>query len=626
MGLTTFRGPTIGLGYDGQFADIPLDHESIMGWLYGAAGKPTGAKGDFPTLRKDMILRGVQTLHDMLGDAAKFPYLPSPLNLIRDGPAAKKRPETIQEAHDLLAPIHEQHVGTAKNQSEYPYFNFMPTVDAYLTPGGPTVGPYKTPCFSSVTSKAYFLNSTHLAVDVTTAGKSWDPFCVDSMWILGGSIAFGEIKKTGTTTFKLDLSSLDESKMWLVNNRGVLVTRCVQGFITAIGDLISTVTLLIGFAEADVKGATFKANTDFYQRYVHFNQSRMGVTPKLRVQDATTLVAAEIDPSYINSGDIFMIVRPDGLDPMIAWAEGGSVGHTTIAMRAANGTLYVCESTTHDAYWPTNGIQCHTWEEWWRLANKAQYNVVLLPMNKTQQESFDVQKAWDFFYETEGLNYGYLVLLSGWLDMKEGDQNSPCVPPDFKRCLNREIMNYVLLFIDDLLGNSPDNMVRQMLLQRIGKWTPSAAETWTYAMAIQYGQQNLGLNTLSDIYSIVEKDTWVYNTTRYGKHVVGRSQVCNVFVCNMLKHGGIFKGIDDEIECGESNLWTLYSSNIWDKTKMGENRPQICKTADPTNELCQLMGNWTVHLHPDLNSRPIYANMSNHCPSIGPNYYYPEGC
>ena len=31
-------------------------------------------------------------------------------------------------------------------------------------------------------------------------------------------------------------------------------------------------------------------------------------------------------------------------------------GHTTIALRF-NGELYICESTTDSAYWPTNGIQ-----------------------------------------------------------------------------------------------------------------------------------------------------------------------------------------------------------------------------------------------------------------------------
>jgi len=31
-------------------------------------------------------------------------------------------------------------------------------------------------------------------------------------------------------------------------------------------------------------------------------------------------------------------------------------GHTTIALRF-DGELYICESTTDSAYWPTNGIQ-----------------------------------------------------------------------------------------------------------------------------------------------------------------------------------------------------------------------------------------------------------------------------
>ena len=102
--------------------------------------------------------------------------------------------------------------------------------------------------------------------------------------------------------------------------------------------------------------------------------------------------------------------------------------------------------------------------------------------------------------------------------------------------------------------------------------------------------------------------------------------ICNVFVCHMLKAGGMFKSIDDEIQCGESNLWTIYSSKIWDEGRMGDHRPKICRDADPSNPLCQMMGEWTLTLHPDLNSRPIYANMSNHCPSMGPDYVYPDNC
>ena len=62
----------------------------------------------------------------------------------------------------------------------------------------------------------------------------------------------------------------------------------------------------------------------------------------------------EIDPDLIQSGDFFAIFRLDGLDPMIMYATGSHIAHTTMALRF-DGELYVVES--QDAwYWPTHGL------------------------------------------------------------------------------------------------------------------------------------------------------------------------------------------------------------------------------------------------------------------------------
>ena len=143
---------------------------------------------------------------------------------------------------------------------------------------------------------------------------------------------------------------------------------------------------------------------------------------------------------------------------------------------------------------------------------------------------------------------------------------------------------------------------------------------------IQFGSEALNMTRFSDIWTIPEQDDWMYNTTRYGVQTVGKSQVCNVFVCNMWKSGGVYSPINNDFQCGEQTLWGLFSLNIFDTNRMGSNRPQVCQTADPNNELCQLMGNMTFHLKPYFNTRTMYKNMGNACPSKAPDYVRPHGC
>jgi hypothetical protein len=40
-----------------------------------------------------------------------------------------------------------------------------------------------------------------------------------------------------------------------------------------------------------------------------------------------------LDPQLVGSGDMFGVVRLDGLDPLIMWGTGSHLGHTAIALR-----------------------------------------------------------------------------------------------------------------------------------------------------------------------------------------------------------------------------------------------------------------------------------------------------
>ena len=62
---------------------------------------------------------------------------------------------------------------------------------------------------------------------------------------------------------------------------------------------------------------------------------------------------------------------------------------------------------------------------------------------------------------------------------------------------------------------------------------------------------------------VPEEDGWLYPTTRDGVPEVSPVMICNVFVCNVWKHAGIFKEIGDDIQCGETSVNDNYKLNIY---------------------------------------------------------------
>lgn len=47
---------------------------------------------------------------------------------------------------------------------------------------------------------------------------------------------------------------------------------------------------------------------------------------------------------HIHTGDLFLILRLDGIDPLISYGTGSRAGHTAVAMWFDDGQLYIVES------------------------------------------------------------------------------------------------------------------------------------------------------------------------------------------------------------------------------------------------------------------------------------------
>ncbi len=147
-------------------------------------------------------------------------------------------------------------------------------------------------------------------------------------------------------------------------------------------DLYATIMLFLPAMSTTgpVPESCAQDNLAFMQQYVN-------ISMEARAANGSNVLVS-VDEGLIQSGDMFGVIRLDGLDPMLAWAStyqpappppssapppsihrspnpnpiplccvlrvvrcavGGShTGHVTVAMRSTDGALHVCESTTKD--------------------------------------------------------------------------------------------------------------------------------------------------------------------------------------------------------------------------------------------------------------------------------------
>lgn len=88
----------------------------------------------------------------------------------------------------------------------------------------------------------------------------------------------------------------------------------------------------------------------------------------------------------------------------------------------------------------------------------------------------------------------------------------------------------------------------------------------------------------------------------------------------MYKAAGLFD--DMEINSTEFAPKDVYTLNFFD---LDFERPQACIDADPDLPYCQLLGNYRMYLDAYSTVEP-YEHMAEHCPTINPEYFRPDGC
>jgi len=412
----------------------------------------------------------------------------------------------------------------------------------------------------------------------------------------------------GTKRYKLESKNLNEDQVWDVTTLGVRVFRFRDGPLATLRDVLETAMLFIPEAIKIPPAFVIEKNVEFLETYAKVPMVKRKID-----------VEVMLNESEIHSGDFIGIRRMNGLESMQTFATGQKTGHTVIAIWE-DGQLYIAESTSNSAYWPTNGIQRTPYRKWLEQAREARYSVVHVPLAPKYRAMFDEEAANAFFHAVENLDYGYSTMLMSWIDTKE--HNYPCLPPDYDRggfsyCLSWRLIEVVYPLIRGSLPAADKMFLEAWNRHVAGSPFAGLDPVQLYRAAAAKGMEP------EEIMGVVEED-WTRYSQRYnnGTRTRDLSMVCDVFVCFMWKAGGLFREIGDDFNCVEQQNLDVYGLTVVERPAA---RPQQCVAADPDNDLCQLMGEYELRL-PLVGTRAPYRHMQDRCPSRPPAYERPDDC
>ena len=486
--------------------------------------------------------------------------------------------------------LHSSFINTGNASS--PEFKWIPAYQGAGKPGR-VEKLAKAPCFQENSVEVTRFDDTGATLELKSSTQSsW--FCSDFLMIATlENIKFVEnFGGTQVITWEFE-KTISQAEMNDIKRNGFRVFAFQSNVATTLYQLYETILLFLpGMTSATLSSVTEEQNAAFLKNMVQYDLEKRSI------------YAVDLEESEIQDGDMFGILRLDGLDPMLAWAMGSRTGHTVVAIRV-DGDLKLCEATTNSSYWPTNGIQCTPYKQWVVQARKASQNVVHLPLSAEFAAKFNSSAAFEFFKRNEGLNYGYFNLLWGWMDNIQ----------NYMYTLAPETHMVIPALVGKLAPSVADLLWNQAFKVRLGiapnDVSMDTAMLYDYAFAVKGWDFN-------DLAFHVENDNFEYWTQKNdGEHVLGRSMVCNVFVCSIWKAGGLFADQPD-FQCSETTNWDIEALKIFNSSYV---RPHQCVTADPDSQFCQISGNWRIKIE-SYNARwPITPNAFANCPRGDPPLY-----
>lgn len=471
--------------------------------------------------------------------------------------------------------------------SEYPYWNFFPEYQLSLLPDG-SKKTWSSPCYGRNEGSAKLsADGSVIEVTVTSTKPTSTEFCTEEYILITANIFSINHVVSPKSTWELNIPvDHTEAEDWDLSTKGVRVFRLLTSTRTALSNIISTVELFQPLTTVAVDPKYAEMNAQFMNDYAHFKMEKFD-TPLFNPPDAKD----------VKSGDAFLILRLDGLNTMLAWAMGSTTGHVTTALWM-DGELFIVESEGEVSYWPDHGVLKTPYEQWLQQARDANDNVVWVKLNDEARANYNETAAIEYFKTVQGLEYGYWTQIWGWLDTAE--DNFPCLPSDYTNCASWALFEPVLSLVDRIAPLEADMLWNDGLNKRLGTEGLRTAEI--YMEAANRGMQS------TELYQIVEQDTWRYNmTTNTGEPVEGKSMVCCVFVCSMWKSAGVFGSLADDVNCEEFTNYDDYALTYVQET------------------YTQIIGDYSLNLN-DYRTREPYAHMAEHCGSKAPDYEKEPGC
>lgn len=520
--------------------------------------------------------------------------------------------------------------------SEFPYFGFIPRVEAKLSPAATKSAVWESRCWKTNSAELTVNTAkTEYSLKISVSGHKGSilPLACTDYYMITTMAAFHvgyfPTPVPGSKTFRFSTKGLSAAELWDLRTNGIRALRFRDNLHELVADVTKTVALFdpLAMTRKCCRAPSEKqtaVNLDFLSKYVNY-------TLPPRSQTAPPIVP--IDESAVASGDMFGILRLDGLDPMLAWGMGSTTGHTTMAMRdPADGVLYVHESQVNSSYWPANGVQRTPFSTWIKQAETAGYQIIWAPLSAAARKTFNATESLAFFRTQEHLDYGFGTLLAGWVDTPA--DNYPCLPPypalrggKDSWCLTWDIVE-ILFPLGARLGKwTVEQVYLESWNHRVGvKATAPLCEGCLDTVAVVQKAVSMGIAP-SGLWPIPEQDSWQYSQQyNNGTRVMGAAMVCDVFVCRMWKAGGLFDGVEggrDAVNCGELTNWDVYALNV---LAAPDTLPEACSTADPGTKLCQLTGLHQMYLN-DFATKAAYAHMGEKCPQTGPlPMHRPAGC
>ncbi|PWA91547.1 hypothetical protein CTI12_AA087740 [Artemisia annua] len=307
----------------------------------------------------------------------------------------------------------------------------------------------------------------------------------------------------------------------------------------------------------------------------------------------------------IHSGDFLAISkirgRWGGFETLEKWVSGAYAGHSAVCLRDPQGKLWVGESG-HEDEEGQDVIALLPWDEWWNFElteDDANPHIALLPLHPDLRAKFNETAAWEYAQSMIGLPYGYHNLIFSWIDTIS--DNYP--PP-----LDANLVASVMTVWNQMQPAYAANMWNEALNKRLGTEGLELPD-----ILVEVERRG---SSFAELLTIPEQDDWVYAD--------GKSTSCVAFVLEMYKEAGLFGDLSDEIQVTEFTIKDAYTLNFYENNS--SRLPKWCNEGD-TVELpfCQIKGKYRMEL-PGYNTIEPYSHMTEHCPSLPPDYSRPDYC